>query len=103
MLIEGSGTNARPPSPFSRGRRTGRGDEIAKFTRRYFLSTALHGMTSLRSALGLLFLGERLGGRRRALFVAETLVPAGTVGPGSLLQREKDPCLRRNRQEEGME
>ena len=36
------------------------------------------------------FLGERLRGKRRALFVAETLVSAETVGPESLLQREKD-------------
>jgi hypothetical protein len=60
-------------------------------------------MTSLQSAFFLPFLGERLRGRRRALLVAETLVPAETAGPESLLQREKDPCLRRDKQEEGTE
>jgi hypothetical protein len=47
-------------------------------------------MTSLQSAFGLPFLGERLGGRQRALLIAETPVSAETAGPESLLQREKD-------------
>jgi hypothetical protein len=55
--IEWSGTTGRALSPFSRGRRTGRGDGIAKFTWRRLLSTPLF----------LSFLGERLGGERRAL------------------------------------
>ena len=48
------------PRPFSRGRRTGRGDGIAKFTRRHFLPTPLHRMTSLRSVLVLVCCRRRL-------------------------------------------
>ena len=44
----------------------------------------------LSTPLVLPFLGERRKGERCALFVAETLVSAETVGPESLLQREKD-------------
>jgi len=44
--IDGSGTIARPPRPFSRGRRTGRGDGIASFTRRFLLPTPLRRMTT---------------------------------------------------------
>ena len=40
-------------------------------------------MTSLQSALGLSFLGERRKGERRALLIAETLVSAETARPES--------------------
>jgi hypothetical protein len=47
-------------------------------------------MTSLQSAFALPSPGERRKGDRRALFIVETLVSTETVGPKSLLQREKD-------------
>jgi hypothetical protein len=78
--IAGSGTNARATSPFSRGRRTGRGDGIAKFTWRHFLSTPLF----LPSP------GERRKGERRALLTTETLVSAETARPESPPWRGRD-------------
>jgi hypothetical protein len=68
-LLEWSGTNARALSPFSRGRRTGRGDGIAPFTWRYFLSTPLF----LPSP------GERLG-RRSACFARKEGGPLSRDG-----------------------
>jgi hypothetical protein len=47
-------------------------------------------MTFLRSALGLPSPGERRKGKRRALYREKALPRAETVGPESLLQREKD-------------
>ena len=57
---------------------------------RHLLSTPLPGMTFLRSALFLPFLGERLGGERCALVVAEMLVSAEMAGTEPLLQMETD-------------
>jgi hypothetical protein len=41
--------------------------------------------------------------KARSRKLARRLNPASSSGPTSLLQREKDPCLRRDRQEEGTE
>jgi hypothetical protein len=67
------GSNSTPGYPSTTGAVAGE--------RCRLLSTSLHGMTSLRSALFLPFLWERLKGGQHACLVAETLFFAEAVRP----------------------